>query len=194
MDIVKQLNRNVTFSRSGVIIQTLLEDVTAVLNNKRNGIIITDLRGRSVEIFTRQIENTQILPAAPIKFQPQGTVALWNLLFDPNAAPIFNELHIFTTGGGAVVEDNWKTIAVATYTVLLADYLLKITVNSTITLPDIATINIGQVYRFFAVNVTVTINRGGTNLFIDGSTSLVIKKYNMVTLRACSATTWAWGD
>jgi hypothetical protein len=194
MDIVKQLNRNVTFSRSGVIIQTLLEDVTAVLNHKRNGIIITDVRGKSVEVFTRQIENTQILPAGAIKFQPQGTVDLWNLLFDPTGTVFFNELHIYTSGSGPVIQDNWKTIAVATYTPLIGDYLLKITVNSTITLPLISTINIGQVYRFFLVNVTAKIDTTGANSFIDGSKTLTRKKYNMITLRACDINTWAWGD
>ena len=121
MDIVKQLNRDVTFSRSGIIIQTLKEDCTAVLNSKRNGLVITDIDGKSIEVFTRQIENTQLLPAAQIKFQPGTTVGLWNLLFDPQSTFFFNELHMLpASGSGGVVESNWTVINVGTYTSTLA--------------------------------------------------------------------------
>jgi hypothetical protein len=193
MDIVKQLNRNVTFSRSGVIIQTLLEDVTAVLNNKRNGIIITDLRGRSVEVFTRQIENTQILPAAPIKFQPQGTVALWDILFDPTAGPIFNELHMTSGAIIPVDETNIKTIAAATYTVLNTDYILWFTANCTITLPVIIASRIAYPIRIFSRNVLLTVNpnAGAT---INGKTFFNMGKYDMQTFRPGSLTEWGVGD
>ena len=195
MDIVKQLNRNVTFSRSGIIIQTLKEDCTAVLNGKRNGIIITDLEGKKVEIFTRQIENTQFLPAASVKFQPGNTVDLWNLLFDPNASPFFNELHMLPSrDSGGVIQSNWTTVNVGTYTALITDYQLKITANTTITLPTIAVATIGRVYRFYTGNYTATIQRGGTDLFVDGATSFVLKKYEAITLRACDASTWVYGD
>lgn len=100
MDIVKQLNGSVKFIRSGVVIQTLLENVTARLNEKRNGLFIVDTRGFNVEIFTNQIENTQLLPAAEIKFGSGTTVDLWNVLFDPTASPFFVDLRLKFAAGG----------------------------------------------------------------------------------------------
>jgi len=100
MDIVKQLNGSVKFIRSGVVVQTLLENVTARLNEKRNGLFIVDTRGLSVEIFTSQIENTQLLPAAEIKFGSGTTVDLWNVLFDPTASPFFVDLRLKFAAGG----------------------------------------------------------------------------------------------
>jgi hypothetical protein len=99
MDIVKQLNGSVKFIRSGVVVQTLLENVTARLNEKRNGLFIVDTRGLNIEIFTSQIENTQLLPAAQIKFQPGTTVDLWDLLIDPTASPFFVDLRLKFAAG-----------------------------------------------------------------------------------------------
>ena len=100
MDIVKQLNGSVKFIRSGVVVQTLLENVTARLNEKRNGLFFVDTRGLSIEIFTNQVENTQLLPAAPIKFQPGTTVELWDVLLDPTASPFFVDLRLKFAAGG----------------------------------------------------------------------------------------------
>ncbi len=100
MDIVKQLNGSVKFIRSGVVVQTLLENVTARLNEKRNGLFIVDTRGLNIEIFTSQIENTQLLPAAQIKFQPGTTVELWDVSFDPTASPFFTDLRLKFAAGG----------------------------------------------------------------------------------------------
>ena len=99
MDIVKQLNGSVKFIRSGVVVQTLLENVTARLNEKRNGLFFVDTRGFSIEIFTSQIENTQLLPAAQIKFQPGTTVDLWDVLLAPTASPFFVDLRIKFAAG-----------------------------------------------------------------------------------------------
>jgi len=101
MDIVKNpATRTVTFSKNGVIIQTLNESVTATLNDKRNGVILRDTTGREIQVYTTSIENTQILPSPPLKFQPGTTVDLWDRLFDPSVG-FFDELHIkFSSGGG----------------------------------------------------------------------------------------------
>lgn len=101
MDIIKQLSKEVRFYQNGRVIQTLQENVTANLNRTRNGIILEDVTGRSIEIFTSQIDETQKLPAPGVKFLAGTTEDLWDLLFDPNSAPFFNELHIkFASGGG----------------------------------------------------------------------------------------------
>jgi len=100
MDIVKQLDKSVQFLSNGVIVQTLLENVSASMNTKRNGLLIEDTRGHKIEIFTRSIEETQLLPAPSIKFQEANTVDLWDLLFDPSASPFFVELHIKFASGG----------------------------------------------------------------------------------------------
>lgn len=99
MDIVKQLNGTVQFIRSGVVVQTLLENVTARLNEKRNGLFIVDTRGFKIELFTSQIENTQLLPAANIKFSG-GTLALWNILFSALGDYFFKDIRssIFNAG------------------------------------------------------------------------------------------------
>ena len=100
MDIIKQLDKTVRFYQNGRVIQTLLPNVTANLNRTRNGIILEDVTGRSIEIYTSQIDETQKLPAPSIKFQPGNTVDLWDLLFDPSTTPFFTELHIKFGGGG----------------------------------------------------------------------------------------------
>lgn len=100
MDIIKQLTKEVQFVKNGKVVQTLQPNVTANLNRTRNGIIFEDVTGRSIEIFTTQIDETQKLPAAPIKFQPGNTVDLWDLLFDPATVPFFTELHIKFGGSG----------------------------------------------------------------------------------------------
>jgi hypothetical protein len=102
MDIIKQLTREVRFYENGKVIQTLQPEVTANLNRTRNGIILEDVTGRSIQIFTSQIDITQKLPAIGIKFQPGTTEDLWDLLFDPSSTPFFTELHIKFGGGGEV--------------------------------------------------------------------------------------------
>jgi hypothetical protein len=193
MDIVKQLNGNVTFSRSGIIVQTLKEDVTAVLNHKRNGIVITDVDGRSIEVFTRQIENTQLLPAAQIKFQPQTTAQFWTLLFDPAGVVFFNELHMSTGAIIPVDETNIKTISAATYTILDTDYILWFTVNCTITLPIILAARIAYPYRIYSRNVLLKVNPQAGDT-INGRTFFNIGKYDMQTLRPGSLSEWGVGD
>ena len=194
MDIIKQLDGTVIFKRSGQILHTLQEDVTANLIKGRNGVLIKDILGKKAKIYTSQIENTQLLPAVAIKFVG-GTVDLWNVLFDTAGSPFFTELHMLpASGSGGVIESNWTIINTGTYTALITDYQFSIEINTVITLPTIAVASIGRVYRFSAVNFTATINTGGANVFVDGSTSIILKKYEFITLRAKNATTWAWAD
>lgn len=101
MDIIKQLTGEVTIKESNQVVATLQEDVTANLNQGRNGIVITDIFGKSFEIFTAQIVNHQLLPAVAIKFNPRTTENLWNVLFDLSAAPFFTEFHISTALTGS---------------------------------------------------------------------------------------------
>lgn len=245
MDIVKQLTKEVQFIANGKVVQTLQPNVTAQLNDTRNGIQIKDVTGRSIEVFTTQIDTTQLLPAIGIKFQPGNTTDLWDLLFDPTGSIFFNELHIGTSfdpnaihdnianeisaitekiipvatdilliedsaaafvkkkiqignlptgaGGGAVIETNWTTVAIAAYAVLLTDYQIRVTVLSTLTLPTIAAATIGRVYRIFSRNVKVTINRSAADT-INGNTSILLNKWDAVTLRATAAGDWGIGD
>lgn len=101
MNIVKDpATRLITFSRSGQVVQTLGEEVTGKLNANRNGLLITDLRGKSIELITSQVDTYQLLPNPFVKFQPQGTGALWDLLFDPAGLGFFTDLRIKFGGGG----------------------------------------------------------------------------------------------
>ena len=101
MDIVKDpTTRLITFSQSGEVVQTLGENVTARLNARRNGIELRDLRGKGINLFTSQVDTYQLLPNPAVKFQPQGTLALWDLLFDPAGLGFFTDLRIKFGGGG----------------------------------------------------------------------------------------------
>jgi hypothetical protein len=102
MDIIKDpATRQIRFVSNGVVVQTLQELVTSTLNEKRNGITLTDFTGRQIQLYTKNIENLQKLPSPPIKFPPGTTEDLWDLLFDPTTSPFFTELHIkFSAGGG----------------------------------------------------------------------------------------------
>lgn len=196
MDIIKQLDKTVRFYENGRVVQTLQPNVTANLNRTRNGIILEDVTGRSIEIYTSQIDETQKLPAPPIKFQPGTTVDLWDLLFDPSTTPFFTELHIKFGGGGGgntVDETNVKIIATPTYTVLATDYILWVTVNCTITLPAIPTVAIAFPIRIFCRNVKVTVQRTAPDL-INGVVNFKMKKYDQVTVRAGQANDWGLGD
>lgn len=196
MDIIKQLTREVRFYENGRVVQTLLPDVTANLNRTRNGLIIEDVRGRSVEIFTAQISETQKLPAASIKFQPNDTAALWDLLFDPASTPFFNELHIQFSGGGGVIpvdETNIKIITTPTYTVLDTDYILWFTSNCTITLPIVIAGRIAYPYRIFSRGTLLTVNPGA-GATINGKTFVNIGKWDMLTFRPGTLTEWCLGD
>lgn len=196
MDIVKNLDNTVTFSKNGAIVQTLQNEVTANLNRKRNGVIIEDITGRKIEIFTKDIQNTQKLPAPSAKFPPGTTGQLWDLLFDPSTTPFFTELHIKFSGGGGgntVDETNVKIISTATYTVLSTDYILWVTANCTITLPLIPTVAIAFPIRIFCRNVNVTVQSTAPDL-INGAANFKMKKYDQVTLRAGQANDWGIGD
>lgn len=101
MDIIKDAaGTQIQFIKNGAVVQTLQPAVTANLSNRRNGILLEDVTGRKIQIFTTQIDTTQKLPAPPIKFQPGTTEDLWDLLFDPSTTPFFTELHIKFGGGG----------------------------------------------------------------------------------------------
>jgi hypothetical protein len=197
MDIIKDpTTRTIAFTQNGATVQTLQESVTANLNRNRNGIVLEDITGRKIEIYTKQIDETQLLPNPPIKFQPGTTVDLWDLLFDPSATPFFDELHIkFGSGGGGntVDETNVKIIATPTYTVLATDYILWVTVNCTITLPLIPTVAIAFPIRIFCRNVKVTVQRTAPDL-INGAVNFKMKKYDQATLRAGQANDWGIGD
>ena len=195
MDIIKQLNKDVWFVEDGQTIAVLSETVTANLNDKRNGIVLVDEKGRKIEFFTQNVKNTQKLPAAASKFPPKGTIDLWDLLFNPVGSPFFEEQHIkySVPSSGGAVESNITTIAVATYTALNTDYILWVKANSTITLPSIVVAGIGRVYRVFARNVNVTINANPADS-INGAASITLKKYDSLTLRAGEALNWGVGD
>lgn len=196
MDIVKDpTTRLITFSKNGAIVQTLQENVTANLNRKRNGIILEDVTGRKIEIFTKDIQNTQKLPAPPIKFPPGTTVDLWDLLFDPTTVPFFTELHIkfATSAGNTVDETNVKIIPGPTYTVLSTDYILWVTGNCTITLPLITAPLIAFPFRIFSRNALTRVNPTGGDL-IDGGAFVNIGKYSMYTFRAGQLGDWGLGD
>ena len=196
MDIIKgNGTKKITFIENGLIIQILDEQCTANFSRDRAGLVIKDRFSRRVEIVTNQIETTQKLPAAGIKFVGK-TVDLWNLLFDPTTTPFFIENHIkFGSGGGGntVDETNIKIVATPTYTVLATDYILWVTVASTITLPLIPAVAIAFPIRIFCRNVKVTIQSTAPDL-INGAANFKMKKYDQVTLRAGQSNDWGIGD
>lgn len=194
MVIVKDnANKEVSFYRNGIVVQTLTEDCTANLNKRRNGILIEDKRGRKFEVITNQVDEINIKFGASFKFLGGSTLDLWNRLFDPTYS-YFNELHIFTaSGGGGVVENNITLVNTATYTPLLTDYILWVTVNCTITLPLISSVSIGRVYRIFSRGVSVTINPTSPDL-VNGAATMSMTSYEMFTFRAGQANDWGLGD
>ena len=196
MDIVKNTDNTVSFYVGSVAIATLQEDVTASLNKGRNGIEIIDIWGKRISFFTTDIENTQKLPAAAVKTQPITTVELWDLMFDPNTTPFFDELSLrYLGGGGPVIETNWTFITTPTtaYTLLSTDYQIWITTNCTITIPTAASLNVGQVFRLFIRDVTVVVKTSGGEL-LDGKTSRTYKKYSQITIRMPKLGVWGIGD
>ncbi len=88
--------------------------------------------------------------------------------------------------------DNVKNISTSTYTALNIDYILNFTVNSTLTLPIISTLESSKTYRIFTDNVTVIINSSGSDL-IDDANTFEISGYTCITLRALN-NKWRIGD
>lgn len=96
-------------------------------------------------------------------------------------------------GGGPVIEDNITTVNTPTYTLLSSDYIIRVTVNCTITLPAVASLTIGQKYIIFARGVNVRINANPADL-INNRSFVRLRNYEAFTLRALSVNEWAIGD
>ncbi len=79
MQIVKQTNNKIQFLVLGKLILSLNNTASLKITSNEKGILIVDLTGRQIEIFTNDIESTQLLPAAAVPFTG-STQSLFELL------------------------------------------------------------------------------------------------------------------
>lgn len=115
MNIIKDpATRKISFVENGLTIQVLDEQVTANLSRERSGIIIEDRFSKRIEIVTSQIDTYQVLPAVPVKFIGK-TVDLWNVLFDPSGAPLFEEQHIKFNAGAITLATKSGIVAAGAF-------------------------------------------------------------------------------
>jgi hypothetical protein len=91
------------------------------------------------------------------------------------------------------MDKNITEVATGTYNILSTDNIIDITVVCSATLPTITADLVGKSYKIFSQNIPVTINRSGGDL-IDGSISIDLIGYSMVTLRAIKIGVWRIGD
>lgn len=191
MLIRKELSGEVTFWRNGKLFATLDEVAAFELNERRGGIEIVDQYGYKILIETSQVRQTQIFPAAAIAFT--GTVAqLWTLLVNG----FFTELHKANSGGGGGggLETNILAKGV-NYSITTSDYIIYATANNiTLRLPTIGA-NIGQFYRIYANNRSITVacdDPAGDR--ITGLVSVQLSKWDSATFRAIYSNQWLISD
>lgn len=184
LEIVKELTGEVIF-RDAVTkftVKELQEDAALFLNTeKRGGIWIVDKEGREVNIQTENILRTQVLPSPVVNFTGDSR-NLYELL----ETSFFYNLVNPPTSGSGVVESN-ILLQGSNYTILTSDYIIVATANITLTLP--ASPNIGQLYKIYANNNTVQVDRAGSQTII-GQTSVSIKKYSSFHIQYVSANNW----
>jgi len=96
MKIVKQTNNKIQFLVSGKIILSLNGGASLQVTSNEKGLLITDITLKKIEIFTNEIESTQVLPAAAVPFSGT-TQELFELL---DSSFFFN-----VTGGSGEVND-----------------------------------------------------------------------------------------
>ncbi len=79
MQIVKQTNNKIQFLVLGKLILSLNSTASLKITSNEKGILIVDLTGRQIEIFTNEIESTQLLPTTAVPFTG-NTQSLFELL------------------------------------------------------------------------------------------------------------------
>ncbi len=96
MQIVKTANNKIQFLVLGKLILSLNNTASLQITSNEKGILITDITLKKIEIFTNEIESTQLLPAAAVPFSG-STQSLFELL---DASFFFN-----VSGGSGEVND-----------------------------------------------------------------------------------------
>ncbi len=190
-----------------------ISQASASLTAQVDGTLGTSIPGR-LELTTQNSSGD----VNTLKFNSSG-----NLLLNPHGAD--NNISILGTDGsitfdnlkgsgnsnlevdanGKIVRSSgalttaWKTILSGNYTVLATDHTVIVSSLSTITLPDpTSSGNSGKTYiiKRGGASSTVTIVSSGTNIKIDGSSSITLNsdwsyiKVQAVGLTSGSATTW----
>ena len=79
MQIVKTTNNKIQFLVLGKLILSLNNTASLQITSNEKGILITDITLKKIEIFTNEIESTQLLPAAAVPFSG-STQSLFELL------------------------------------------------------------------------------------------------------------------
>lgn len=96
MQIVKTTNNKIQFLVLGKLILSLNNTASLQITSNEKGILITDITLKKIELFTNEIESTQLLPAAAVPFSG-STQSLFELL---DASFFFN-----VSGGSGEVND-----------------------------------------------------------------------------------------
>lgn len=198
---------------SDVVLATLMERSRVFRWEQQDLIQIVDTAKTSYKLSSADITDLIIDPNPPLPFSGTNQDLFRKLtedffidvvtdtsdddlnLSDVVGETVTDALNTLNAGGGgnAVDETNVKVINTPTYTVLSTDYILVFTVNCTVTLPVITNPLIAFPFRMFARGVTVQFNRSGSDL-INNRTSLTIRRYQSVTLRALQLLDWGAGD
>ena len=79
MQIVKTANNKIQFLVLGKLILSLNNTASLQITSNEKGILITDITLKKIELFTNDIESTQLLPAAAVPFSG-STQSLFELL------------------------------------------------------------------------------------------------------------------
>lgn len=96
MQIVKTANNKIQFLVLGKLILSLNNTASLQITSNEKGILITDITLKKIELFTNDIESTQLLPTAAVPFTG-STQSLFELL---DASFFFN-----VSGGSGEVND-----------------------------------------------------------------------------------------
>lgn len=185
LNIVKELTGEVTIedANSGFVYKQLAEDAALFTSNrfKNGGVWVVDKNGEEFSIETDNVLTYELKPNPPFSFSGD-TRNLYELL----ETSLFYNLVNPPSGGGGVVESN-ITLQGSSTTLNNSQYIIVATANITLTLPSGALV--GQVYKIFANNNIVQINRGGSQLII-GRTSVSIRNYSAVILQYVNLNNW----
>jgi len=182
--IVKELTGEVSINdtTSGATIKQMAVDASLFFSNRRQagGVYVVDSLGGEFWLDVSLVDSTQISPAAAVAFT--GTPReLYELL---ETSFFYNVVNPASSGG--LVESNIIYPA-ANVTLTTSDYIVVPTASIIIKL--VASPSIGQVYKIYANNNTVTVSPQGAHTII-GQTSISIRKYSAIIVQYVALNTW----
>ena len=184
--IVKELTGEVSINSttSGNTVKQMTVDACLFFSNRRKagGVYVVDSLGGEFWLDSSLVDSTQILPAAAVDFTGDAR-ELYELL---EASFFYNVVNPPSGGGGGVVESNIIYPAV-NVTLTASDYIVVPTASIIIKL--VATPAIGQVYKIYANNNSITVSPQGAHTIV-GQATVSIRNYSAIIVQYVALNTW----